>query len=42
VDLTGSGQGAEDIVVVVGGVIPQVDYDDLHKAGVAQVFGPGA
>ena len=24
-----------------GGVIPQQDYEDLHKAGVGLVFGPG-
>lgn len=33
--------GAKDILVVCGGVIPQKDYDFLHKAGVAAVFGPG-
>jgi len=33
--------GREDILVVVGGVIPQQDYDFLHEAGVAAVFGPG-
>jgi methylmalonyl-CoA mutase len=32
---------AGDIRVVVGGVIPPSDYDFLHKAGVAGVFGPG-
>jgi methylmalonyl-CoA mutase len=31
----------EDILVVVGGVIPQQDYDYLLKAGAAAVFGPG-
>lgn len=31
----------EDILVVVGGVIPQQDYDFLHKAGATAVFGPG-
>lgn len=31
----------EDILVVVGGVIPQQDYDFLHKAGAIAVFGPG-
>lgn len=31
----------EDILVVVGGVIPQQDYDFLFKAGAAAVFGPG-
>jgi methylmalonyl-CoA mutase len=35
------GQGANDIVVVVGGVIPAQDYDYLKAAGVAAVFGPG-
>ena len=34
-------QGAEDVLVVVGGIIPPVDYDFLYKAGVAKVFGPG-
>jgi methylmalonyl-CoA mutase len=33
--------GAKDVVVVVGGVIPPQDYDALHAAGVAAVFGPG-
>ncbi len=34
-------QGAPEIVVVVGGVIPQQDYEFLEKSGVAAVFGPG-
>jgi len=34
-------QGAEDILVVCGGVIPHQDYDFLKKAGVAAIFGPG-
>ncbi|HZP28172.1 MAG TPA: methylmalonyl-CoA mutase [Acidimicrobiia bacterium] len=34
-------QGGEEIVVVCGGVIPAQDYDFLHNAGVAAVFGPG-
>jgi methylmalonyl-CoA mutase len=34
-------QGAPEVVVVVGGVIPQQDYDYLKAAGVAAVFGPG-
>ncbi|MEM7568113.1 MAG: methylmalonyl-CoA mutase family protein, partial [Pseudomonadota bacterium] len=34
-------RGREDIVVVVGGVIPREDYDALREAGVAEVFGPG-
>ncbi len=33
--------GAGDVVVVCGGVIPPQDYDMLHEAGVAAVFGPG-
>jgi methylmalonyl-CoA mutase len=33
--------GRGDIMVVAGGVIPQQDYDFLHKAGVFGVFGPG-
>jgi methylmalonyl-CoA mutase len=35
-------QGADEIVVVVGGVIPASDYAFLHDAGVAAVFGPGS
>jgi methylmalonyl-CoA mutase len=35
-------QGARDIVVVVGGVIPAADYEFLQRAGVAAVFGPGS
>ncbi|MEM1237605.1 MAG: methylmalonyl-CoA mutase [Pseudomonadota bacterium] len=34
-------QGAGDILVVCGGVIPQQDYDYLKEAGVAAIFGPG-
>jgi methylmalonyl-CoA mutase len=33
--------GREDIMVIVGGVIPPADYDFLYKAGVAGIFGPG-
>ncbi|MET0420950.1 MAG: methylmalonyl-CoA mutase family protein, partial [Acidimicrobiia bacterium] len=36
-----SKQGADDLLVVVGGVIPSQDYDELKAAGVAAVFGPG-
>ena len=35
-------QGAHEILVVVGGVIPASDYDFLRDAGVAAVFGPGS
>ena len=34
-------QGAEDIVVIAGGVIPRQDYDFLYNAGVKCIFGPG-
>ena len=33
--------GREDILVIVGGVIPEQDYDFLWKTGVAGIFGPG-
>ncbi len=33
--------GAEDIIVICGGVIPQADYAFLHEAGVKAIFGPG-
>ncbi len=33
--------GREDIVVVVGGVIPAQDYDELYRDGAAAIFGPG-
>ncbi len=34
--------GREDIMVIVGGVIPPQDYDFLYKAGVLAIFGPGS
>ena len=34
--------GVEDVVVVVGGTIPDNDADELRKLGVSGVFGPGA
>ena len=34
-------QKREDIMVIVGGVIPKKDYDYLFDEGVAAVFGPG-
>jgi methylmalonyl-CoA mutase len=34
-------QKADDILVIVGGVIPAQDYDALRKEGVAAIFGPG-
>src|SRR5947209_6171462 len=34
-------EGAADILVVCGGVIPPKDYDFLKKAGVSAIYGPG-
>jgi methylmalonyl-CoA mutase len=34
-------QGADDIVVFVGGVVPHQDYDALYAAGVKGIYGPG-
>jgi methylmalonyl-CoA mutase len=34
-------QGAADIVVIAGGVIPKQDYEFLFQSGVKCVFGPG-
>ena len=34
-------QGGDDIVVFVGGVIPQQDYEFLYAAGVKGIYGPG-
>ena len=34
-------EGREDILVVIGGVIPAQDYEALNKAGVAAIFPPG-
>jgi methylmalonyl-CoA mutase C-terminal domain/subunit len=35
-------QGAEDVLVVVGGTIPSDDVTELKARGVAEVFTPGA
>ena len=35
-------RGADDIIVVCGGVIPEQDYAFLRDAGVAEIFGPGS
>ena len=35
-------KGAEDIMVICGGVIPEQDYESLYEAGVAAIFGPGS
>jgi len=34
-------QGADDIIVFVGGVVPAQDYDFLFEAGVKGIYGPG-
>ncbi|UWQ55083.1 methylmalonyl-CoA mutase [Leisingera caerulea] len=34
-------EGAEDIIVICGGVIPQQDYEFLYSKGVKAIFGPG-
>jgi methylmalonyl-CoA mutase len=34
-------QGREDIMIVVGGVVPPQDFDELHAAGAAAIFPPG-
>ena len=34
-------QGAGNVIVICGGVIPQQDYEFLQKAGVKAIFGPG-
>ena len=41
VELLGK-QGADDVVVTVGGTIPADDIPELKKLGVAEVFTPGA
>jgi methylmalonyl-CoA mutase, C-terminal domain len=35
-------QGADDVLVVVGGTIPNEDAAELKQRGVAEVFTPGA
>ncbi len=34
-------EGADDILIVCGGVIPPQDYDELLKGGVSAIYGPG-
>ena len=34
-------RGREDIMVVIGGVIPAQDYEYLYEHGAAAIFGPG-
>lgn len=33
--------GREDIIVIVGGVVPQQDYEYLYEHGAKAIFGPG-
>jgi methylmalonyl-CoA mutase, C-terminal domain len=35
-------QGADDILVIGGGTIPESDIPELHAKGLSAVFGPGA
>ena len=32
----------EDTLVIVGGIIPEEDREELHELGIAKIFGPGA
>jgi methylmalonyl-CoA mutase C-terminal domain/subunit len=34
-------KGGGEVLIVGGGIIPNKDVDDLRRAGLAQVFGPG-
>ncbi len=34
-------QGMDDVIVVVGGIIPEVDRQPLKNMGITEVFGPG-
>ena len=34
-------KGADDVLVIGGGVIPEADYDFLKSKGIAAIFGPG-
>ncbi len=34
-------EGLDDVMVVVGGIIPDDDAGELRKSGVAEIFGPG-
>ena len=33
--------GRDDIVIVVGGVVPPQDFDELYAAGAAAIYPPG-
>tara|TARA_B110000438_G_C15571260_1_gene545513 strand:+ start:33 stop:437 length:405 start_codon:yes stop_codon:yes gene_type:complete len=34
-------EGIEDVLITGGGIIPQLDMDELSKIGVGKLFGPG-
>ena len=34
-------QGASDIKVIAGGIVPDVDIESLKRLGISEVFGPG-
>jgi methylmalonyl-CoA mutase C-terminal domain/subunit len=34
-------RGLDDVLVIMGGIIPEVDYEPLHKLGVHRCFPPG-
>ncbi len=34
-------KGADEILIICGGVIPEQDYNELYDAGAAAIFGPG-
>ncbi len=34
-------EGADDILVIAGGIIPEDDVPELKRIGIAEVFGPG-
>ena len=36
-----SKEGRDDIMIVVGGVVPPQDYEELKRAGAAAIFPPG-
>ncbi|MBT8342197.1 MAG: cobalamin B12-binding domain-containing protein [Desulfatitalea sp.] len=36
-----SEQGREDILIIVGGIIPDDDHEELSKMGITGIFGPG-
>jgi methylmalonyl-CoA mutase C-terminal domain/subunit len=37
-----SEQGREDMLIIVGGIIPDDDHEELSKMGITGIFGPGS